>query len=139
MGWGSYLQVVGTHNHYLLSSNVFDSEVLGILKPSITSPLLPSPPGSPGGKALLPPCPKGVKGVRSCSTLSPGGPGARPCSPSPPGGPEARPCSPLPPGGPGVRPRSPHPRGSRGEASLPFAPPPPDPQGSEPPGETFTT
>ena len=59
MGWGSYLQVAGTHNHYLLSSSFFNSEVVGILKPSINNmPLAPSP--------------HGVQGTRPCSPSPPG-------------------------------------------------------------------
>ena len=39
--WRFYLQVLGTPNHYLLSSNFFSSQVVGTLKPSLK---LPSPP-----------------------------------------------------------------------------------------------
>ena len=54
IGWGLYLQVVGTPNHYLLSSNVFDSEVVGNLKPSITCPHPCHSPSPQGSKASPP-------------------------------------------------------------------------------------
>ena len=69
MGWGSYLQVVGTGNHYLLSLNFFDLEVVGILKPSITCPLLPLPPGVQW-RGLAPSCPRESEPQKKQYTLT---------------------------------------------------------------------
>ena len=57
IGWGLYLQVVGTHKHYMSSSKFFLPLVVWALKPSITLvplPLLPLTPLTPSCSLSLP-------------------------------------------------------------------------------------
>ena len=56
--WWFFLQVVGTPNHSMMSSNFFPSQVVGTLKPSITCASLPlDPPSLPASPPHSLPCP----------------------------------------------------------------------------------
>ena len=130
MGWGSYLQVVGTCNHYLLSSNFFDSEVVGSLKPSITCPLLSLAPRGSRGQGLTPLTPRGSRGWG----LTPRGSRGQGLTPPHSQGIQRMRPSPSPLGGPGREASLPlAPQGPGGDASLPLAPRGPGSDASLPP------
>ena len=114
--WWFFLQVVGTPNHFMMSSIFFPSQVVGTLKPSITCLSLPSLPSLPASPPCSLPCPltpclaphslhcPSLPASRSCSLPHP----SLPCSLSYP----LAPC--LAPHSPQVVLGSPLPVGSEG-------------------------